>query len=95
MIVGIIRRKPVLTHASIVCEGMLASVNLVNSVSIAHDKPHHTSITAYEYNNCYLHAAAVNAATDTDDNAGAVSKSQSSQSWHLPCSSVEPFSGRC
>ena len=31
MIVGIIRRKPVLTHASIVCEGMLASVNLVNT----------------------------------------------------------------
>jgi len=27
--VGIIRRKPVLTHASIVCEGMLASVNSV------------------------------------------------------------------
>ena len=26
MIVGVIRRKPVLTHASIVCEGMLASV---------------------------------------------------------------------
>ena len=32
MIVGVIRRKPVLTHASIVCEGMLASVNSVNSV---------------------------------------------------------------
>ena len=31
MIVGVIRRKPVLTHASIVCEGMLASVNSVNS----------------------------------------------------------------
>ena len=91
MIVGIIRRKPVLTHASIVCEGMLASVN---SVSIAHDKPHHTSITAYEHNNCYLHAA-VNVATDADDNAGAVSKSQSSQSWHLLCPSVVPFSGRC
>ena len=30
MIVGIIRRKPVLTHANIVCEGMLASVNSVN-----------------------------------------------------------------
>jgi len=29
-IVGIIRQKPVLTHASIVCEGMLASVNSVN-----------------------------------------------------------------
>ena len=28
------RRKPVLTHASIVCEGMLASVNSVNSVNI-------------------------------------------------------------
>jgi len=26
VIVGIIRRKPVLTHASIVCEGMLATV---------------------------------------------------------------------
>jgi len=33
VIVGIIRRKPVLTHASIVCEGMLASVNSVNSVN--------------------------------------------------------------
>ena len=32
VIVGVIRRKPVLTHASIVCEGMLASVNSVNSV---------------------------------------------------------------
>jgi len=31
VIVGVIRRKPVLTHASIVCEGMLASVNSVNS----------------------------------------------------------------
>jgi len=30
VIVGVIRRKPVLTHASIVCEGMLASVNSVN-----------------------------------------------------------------
>ena len=30
MIVGVIRRKPVFTHASIVCEGMLASVNSVN-----------------------------------------------------------------
>jgi len=29
VIVGVIRRKPVLTHASIVCEGMLASVNSV------------------------------------------------------------------
>jgi len=27
VIVGVIRRKPVLTHASIVCEGMLALVN--------------------------------------------------------------------
>ena len=33
VIVGVIRRKPVLTHASIVCEGMLASVNSVNSPS--------------------------------------------------------------
>jgi len=33
VIVGVIRRKPVLTHASIVCEGMLASVNSVNSVT--------------------------------------------------------------
>jgi len=32
VIVGVIRRKPVLTHASIVCEGMLASVNSVNVV---------------------------------------------------------------
>ena len=32
MIVGIIWRKPLLTHASIVCEDMLASVNSVNSV---------------------------------------------------------------
>jgi len=31
VIVGVIRRKPVLTHASIVCEGMLASVNSVNN----------------------------------------------------------------
>jgi len=31
VIVGIIRRKPVLTHASIVCGGMLASVNSVNA----------------------------------------------------------------
>jgi len=30
VIVGVIRQKPVLTHASIVCEGMLASVNSVN-----------------------------------------------------------------
>jgi len=36
VIVGVIRRKPVLTHASIVCEGMLASVNSVNSVN-SHD----------------------------------------------------------
>jgi len=34
VIVGVIRRKPVLTHASIVCEGMLASVNSVNSVNV-------------------------------------------------------------
>jgi len=33
VIVGIIRRKPVLTHASMVCEGMLASVNWVNYFS--------------------------------------------------------------
>ena len=33
VIVGVIRRKPVLTHASIVCEGVLASVNSVNSVN--------------------------------------------------------------
>jgi len=33
VIVGVIRRKPVLTHASIVCEGMLASVNSVNTFS--------------------------------------------------------------
>ena len=31
MIVGIIRQKPELTHASIVCEGMLASVNWEDS----------------------------------------------------------------
>ena len=31
VIVGVIRRKPVLTHASIVCEGMLASVNFGES----------------------------------------------------------------
>jgi len=29
VIVGIIRRKPVVTHTSVVCEGMLASVNSV------------------------------------------------------------------
>jgi len=34
VIVGVIRRKPVLTHASIVCEGMLASVNSVNNNNI-------------------------------------------------------------
>jgi len=33
VIVGVIRRKPVLTHASIVCEGMLASVNSVTQRS--------------------------------------------------------------
>jgi len=33
VIVGVIRRKPVLTHASIVCESMQASVNSVNSVN--------------------------------------------------------------
>jgi len=35
VIVGVIRRKPVLTHASIVCEGMLASVNSVKKRSAA------------------------------------------------------------
>ena len=34
MIVGVIRRKPVLTHASIICEGMLASVNSVKNVNL-------------------------------------------------------------
>ena len=34
MIVGIIRRKPVLTHASIVFGGMLASVNSVNCLVV-------------------------------------------------------------
>jgi len=33
VIVGIIRRKPVLTHASIVCEGILASVNSVKKLA--------------------------------------------------------------
>ena len=37
MIVGVIRRKPVLTHASIVCEGMLASVNSVNVYEVQRD----------------------------------------------------------
>jgi len=32
--VGIIRRKPMLTHASIVCGGKLASVNSVNLVKL-------------------------------------------------------------
>jgi len=32
VIVGIIRQKPVFTHASIVCEGMLASVNSVKKI---------------------------------------------------------------
>ena len=41
MIVGVIRRKPVLTHASIVCEGMLASVNSVNSVNMSSSLPAH------------------------------------------------------
>ena len=36
MIVGVIRRKPVLTHAGIVCGGMLASVNSVNSVNFTY-----------------------------------------------------------
>ena len=36
VIVGVIRRKPVLTHASIVCEGMLASVNSVNLILTHH-----------------------------------------------------------
>ena len=40
MIVGVIRRKPVLTHASIVCEGMLASVNSVNHNHAHHAKFH-------------------------------------------------------
>ena len=35
MTVGVIWRKPVLTHASIVCEDMLASVNSVNLNSLA------------------------------------------------------------
>ena len=34
MIVDIIRRKSVLTHASIVCEGMLASVNSVKNSAV-------------------------------------------------------------
>jgi len=38
VIVGVIRRKPVLTHASIVCEGMLASVNSVNKFTGSTDK---------------------------------------------------------
>jgi len=38
VIVGIIRRKPVLTHASIVSGGMLASVNSMNSVNSS-EKP--------------------------------------------------------
>jgi len=36
VIVGTIRRKPVLTHASIVRGGMLASVNSVNSCPKKH-----------------------------------------------------------
>ena len=35
VIVGVIRRKPVLTHASIVCEGMLAAVNSVKDTEAA------------------------------------------------------------
>jgi len=35
VIVGIIRRKPVLTYASIIFGNMLASVNSVNSVNIS------------------------------------------------------------
>jgi len=38
VIVGGIRRKPVLTYASIVCD-MLASVNSVNSVNTSLDSP--------------------------------------------------------
>jgi len=34
VIVGIIRRKPVLTYASIISGGMLASVNSVNLVNL-------------------------------------------------------------
>ena len=46
MIVGIIWRKPVLTHASIVCEGMLASVNSVKNGGAAYFKV---------FNGCQLH----------------------------------------
>ena len=35
MIVGIIRQKPVLTHASIIFGGMLASVNSVKKHNVA------------------------------------------------------------
>jgi len=34
VIVGTIRRNPVLTHTSIVCEGMLASVNSVKKIQV-------------------------------------------------------------
>jgi len=37
VIVGIIRRKPVLTYASIIFGDMLASVNSVNSVKRYHE----------------------------------------------------------
>ena len=57
VIVGIIRRKPVLTHASIVCEGMLASVNSVNSVKrrkeeevMARCSPNHVTVSGYRIN---------------------------------------------
>ena len=47
MIVGVIRRKPVLTPASIVCEGMLASVNSVNK--FAHFARQHCNMPTLPY----------------------------------------------
>jgi len=54
VIVGIIRRKPVLTHASIVYEGMLAWVNSVNSVnqSTTFTNTSTLTVSVYNYRNC-------------------------------------------
>jgi len=47
VIVGIIRRKPVLTHASIVCEDMLASVNSVHFNAYPEPYNHAHSLHVY------------------------------------------------
>jgi len=57
VIVGVIRRKPVLTHASIVCEGMLASVNSVkNSLSTTR---HHKNKRFCHYTTQLMHGTTI------------------------------------